>query len=78
MKTMTKYLTVTIFALYSASSFANLTCPKGSTLTGGTGPDHKGGKCVVDSTPKGSKETKTTVKTTESKTKTENKIPGKP
>lgn len=30
-------------ATLSISAFA---CPKGSSLQGGTGPHHKGGKCV--------------------------------
>ena len=33
-----------IFGLASASAFA---CPKGTHLVGGTGPHHKGGKCVA-------------------------------
>jgi hypothetical protein len=32
------------FAVLSANAMA---CPKGTTLQGGTGPKHKGGKCVL-------------------------------
>nr|WP_171255385.1 hypothetical protein [Acinetobacter sp. SFB] len=30
--------------MLSATAFA---CPKGTTMMGGTGPNHKGGKCVT-------------------------------
>lgn len=36
-------------AVLSANAIA---CPKGTTLQGGTGPHHKGGKCVAVMTKK--------------------------
>ena len=33
-----------LFSLAATSAFA---CPKGTHLVGGTGPHHKGGKCVA-------------------------------
>jgi hypothetical protein len=33
-----------VFSLTSVTAFA---CPKGTHLVGGTGPHHKGGKCVA-------------------------------
>ena len=47
MKKITIYMAATVFTLLSASALA---CPKGTTLTGGTGPNHKGGKCVAVAT----------------------------
>lgn len=44
MKKITTLLTAGLFTVLSASAFA---CPKGTTLVGGTGPNHKGGKCVA-------------------------------
>lgn len=44
MKKITTLITAGLFTVLSASAFA---CPKGTTLVGGTGPNHKGGKCVV-------------------------------
>ena len=44
MKKITTLLTAGLFSVLSASAFA---CPKGTTLTGGTGPNHKGGSCVA-------------------------------
>lgn len=47
MKKITTYIAATTLTLLSVSAFA---CPKGTTLTGGTGPNHKGGKCVAVTT----------------------------
>lgn len=33
-----------LFTMLSATAFA---CPKGTSLSGGSGPNHKGGKCVA-------------------------------
>ena len=44
MKKIATILTAGLFTVLSASAFA---CPKGTQLQGGTGPNHKGGKCVV-------------------------------
>lgn len=45
MKKLTQLCSVGILAtLLSATAFA---CPKGTILSGGTGPKHKGGKCVL-------------------------------
>lgn len=44
MKKMSTVITAGLFAMLSASAFA---CPKGTTLQGGTGVNHKGGKCVA-------------------------------
>jgi hypothetical protein len=43
MKKLSTILTAVIFTMLSATAFA---CPKGTTATGGTGPNHKGGTCV--------------------------------
>ncbi len=43
MKKITTVLTASLFALFSATAMA---CPQGTTLTGGKGANHKGGKCV--------------------------------
>lgn len=39
----------------SVTAFA---CPKGSSLQGGTGPHHKGGKCVASSSTSAKKTSK--------------------
>ncbi|OTG66435.1 hypothetical protein [Acinetobacter silvestris] len=58
MKKITTVLTVALFSMLSATAFA---CPKGTTLVGGTGPNHKGGTCVVASgTNKAAANTKNT------------------
>ncbi|ENV53820.1 hypothetical protein BSN82_07840 [Acinetobacter baylyi] len=44
MKKLTMAVVAGSFALLSATAFA---CPKGTQLQGGTGPHHKGGKCVA-------------------------------
>ncbi|MBJ9721391.1 hypothetical protein I5515_06195 [Acinetobacter calcoaceticus] len=44
MKKLSTILTAGVLAMLSVSAFA---CPKGTQLQGGTGPHHKGGKCVV-------------------------------
>lgn len=58
MRKIATILTAGLFTVLSASAFA---CPKGTQLQGGTGPNHKGGKCVATSVVKTKKEaTKTT------------------
>lgn len=54
MKKIATILTAIILASASANAMA---CPKGTTLVGGTGPNHKGGKCVkkADAPKKASK-----------------------
>ncbi|WP_127491513.1 hypothetical protein [Acinetobacter calcoaceticus] len=44
MKKLSIILTAGVLAMLSVSAFA---CPKGTQLQGGTGPNHKGGKCVA-------------------------------
>ncbi|TCB52378.1 hypothetical protein E0H80_00450 [Acinetobacter sp. ANC 4779] len=44
MKKLSTIFTAAIFTMLSATAFA---CPKGTTMMGGTGPNHKGGKCVA-------------------------------
>ena len=44
MKKISTILTAAIFSLLSATAFA---CHQGTSLTGGTGANHKGGKCVA-------------------------------
>lgn len=45
MKKFAQFFSVSILSiLLSATAFA---CPKGTTLSGGTGPKHKGGKCIL-------------------------------
>lgn len=52
MKKISIFVVSTTLALMSATAFA---CPKGTTLQGGTGPNHKGGKCVVMKNAKANK-----------------------
>lgn len=54
MKKVATILTAGLFTVLSASAFA---CPKGTQLQGGTGPNHKGGKCVAANVVKTKKET---------------------
>ncbi|WP_171478561.1 hypothetical protein [Acinetobacter ihumii] len=44
MKKISVIILSSSLALLSATAFA---CPKGTSLQGGTGPNHKGGKCVA-------------------------------
>lgn len=45
---MKKLISTSIIALSVATLSAGaMACPKGSSLQGGTGPHHKGGKCVA-------------------------------
>lgn len=46
MNSISKILSVSLISLVSATAIA---CPKGTTLQGGTGPNHKGGHCVTTS-----------------------------
>ena len=43
MKKISTFIAAGLFTMLSATAFA---CPQGTTLTGGSGPNHKGGKCV--------------------------------
>ncbi|WP_151750559.1 hypothetical protein [Acinetobacter sp. TUM15131] len=54
MRKIATSLTAGLFTVLSASAFA---CPKGSQIQGGTGPNHKGGKCVATGVVKTKKET---------------------
>jgi len=45
MKRLMSLVLVTALTAFSASAMA---CPKGTTLTGGTGMHHQGGKCVAN------------------------------
>jgi hypothetical protein len=49
MKKISTLFAAGLFSLLSATAFA---CPQGTTLTGGTGANHKGGKCVAAATVK--------------------------
>lgn len=62
MKKITLAVISTIALSLSANVFA---CPKGTTLQGGVGPKHKGGKCV----PKIMKDQKVASKTQSKKDK---------
>ncbi|ENU80678.1 hypothetical protein F975_01464 [Acinetobacter sp. ANC 3789] len=44
---MKKILTSAIALTFAVLSANAMACPKGTTLQGGTGPKHKGGKCVM-------------------------------
>ena len=43
MKKISTFIAASLFTMLSATAFA---CPQGTTLAGGSGPNHKGGKCV--------------------------------
>lgn len=49
MKKISTLFAAGMLSLLSATAFA---CPQGTTLTGGTGANHKGGKCVAAATVK--------------------------
>ena len=59
MKKIATLLTAGLFSVLSVSAFA---CPKGTQLQGGTGANHKGGKCVAAHVVKAKKETTATQK----------------
>lgn len=61
MKKVATLLTAGLFSVLSASAFA---CPKGTQLQGGTGPNHKGGKCIAAHVVKAKKETTKVTSTT--------------
>ncbi len=44
MKKISTFIAAGLFTTLSATAFA---CPQGTTLSGGTGTNHKGGKCVA-------------------------------
>lgn len=77
MKKISAIILSSTLALMSATAFA---CPKGTSLQGGTGPNHKGGKCVAVAGAKAkpakteAKKTTQTVKTTEVKTNKPEKV----
>ena len=66
---MQKILSIGLMISLSLVSLNSLACPKGTSLTGGTGPHHKGGTCVATgkATPKASPAVSS--KTTQSKGK---------
>ena len=43
MKKISTFIAAGLFTMLSATAFA---CPQGTTLAGGSGPNHKGGKCA--------------------------------
>ena len=45
MKKISTLIAAGLLTMLSATAFA--ACPAGTTLAGGSGPDHKGGKCVT-------------------------------
>lgn len=56
MKKILASVAVLSLAIVSANAMA---CPKGSSLQGGTGPHHKGGKCVTSFVKKDKQKVKT-------------------
>ncbi|MDQ9820651.1 hypothetical protein RFY44_17505 [Acinetobacter bereziniae] len=74
MKKITTLLTAGLFTVLSASAFA---CPKGTTLVGGTGPNHKGGKCVV-ANPAAQTASKASTTATKAKADTTKAVEAKP
>lgn len=44
MKKLSTIIAASVLTVLSATAFA---CPQGTTLTGGTGANHRGGKCVA-------------------------------
>ena len=44
MKKISTFIAAGLFTTLSATAFA---CPQGTTLSGGTGANHKGGKCIA-------------------------------
>ncbi|AXF85044.1 hypothetical protein DTO96_100761 [Ephemeroptericola cinctiostellae] len=54
---MKKIISVAVAAALGFASVSAMACPKGSTLTGGVGKHHKGGKC----SPKGAASASTAV-----------------
>jgi hypothetical protein len=44
MKKLSTLIAASVLTALSATAFA---CPQGTALTGGTGPNHSGGKCVT-------------------------------
>lgn len=44
---MKKIIHLAVAATIASLSATAMACPKGTTLQGGTGPNHKGGKCVA-------------------------------
>ncbi|KAF1024366.1 MAG: hypothetical protein GAK29_02598 [Acinetobacter bereziniae] len=71
---ITTLLTAGLFTVLSASAFA---CPKGTTLVGGTGPNHKGGKCVA-ANPATQAASKTSTTATKVKADTTKAVEAKP
>ncbi|WP_343594738.1 hypothetical protein [Acinetobacter sp.] len=61
MKKILTSIAVISLAVVSANAMA---CPKGSSLQGGTGPHHKGGKCVASVMKKDKQNVKTQKATT--------------
>ena len=47
MKKISTFIAAGLFTMLSATAFA---CPQGTTLAGGSGPNHKGDKCVPTTT----------------------------
>lgn len=74
MKKITTLLTAGLFTVLSASAFA---CPKGTTLVGGTGPNHKGGKCVA-ANPAAQTASKASTTATKAKADTTKAVEAKP
>lgn len=44
---MKKIVSAAVVVTLGLASAAAMACPKGQTLTGGTGPHHKGGTCAM-------------------------------
>lgn len=64
MKKLSTIIAAGVLSVLSATAFA---CPKGTTLTGGTGANHKGGKCVATQPVQAHKQSLKTVAKTEAK-----------
>ncbi len=43
---MNKVFALVLLAAFGLASASAMACPKGESLTGGTGTHHKGGKCA--------------------------------
>ena len=69
---MNKVISYTLATLFAACSVTAMACPQGTTLQGGTGPNHKGGKCVLMSKSQAKTQLKTS-KTTAAKSLSEKK-----
>jgi len=79
MKKISTLIAAAFLTTLSATAFA---CPKGTTLVGGSGPNHKGGKCLAISgattskaaKPETTKAKENTTKVTDNAVKSKNEV----